>query len=325
MQQKFALSKLTQDNNIKVVLTGEGSDEHFAGYKDLLTDFVREPDLSWPHTSLSEEARLKIFNSLEDTERPDHVARETENFASKQVNNIAFIGFTQHACIDDSLFASWAAAEFGESDNRLTAVNHTIDGRMRELIAKKWHPLHSALYIWCKAALPNQLLTVLGDRVEMAHSVEGRQPFLDHRLTEYVMGLPPSMKFRYEAATNSFNEKWILKEAVKPFVTEELYLRKKHVFAAPVRYKLDGPIRKLFDRLITKENVEELGYFKWDACKDLVEKGLAKGERPSYIQMMLVGQLVVLGKRFGVKKAVSEFPVEDNVVEGERGAGRIGG
>ncbi|KAF1954258.1 hypothetical protein CC80DRAFT_386221, partial [Byssothecium circinans] len=123
-----------------------------------------------------------------------------------------------------------------------------------------WHTLLSALYIWSKAALANRFLTFLGDRVEMAHSVEGRQLFLGLRLTEYVMGLPPSMKFHYGPTTNSFNEKWILKEAIKPFVTEELYSRKKNSFAAPVKYRHDGLVRKMFDRQITRENVEALGF-----------------------------------------------------------------
>ena len=63
----------------------------------------------------------------------------------------------------------------------------------------------------------------------MAHSIEARTPFLDHHLTEYVNGLPPSGKIRWDAEEERFVEKWILREASKPFITEELYKRKKHV------------------------------------------------------------------------------------------------
>lgn len=69
--------------------------------------------------------------------------------------------------------------------------------------------------------LSNVLLSGLGDRVEMAHSVEGLQPFLDHHLVEYVTKLPPSLKLKWDPETQTFNEKWILKEAAKPFITEE--------------------------------------------------------------------------------------------------------
>lgn len=93
----------------------------------------------------------------------------------------------------------------------------------------KWHSLHSALYIWNKTLLPNVLLTDLGDRTEMSHSVEGRVPFLDHHLMEYVDNLPPSVKIQHDPASDGMIEKWILRQVAMPFVTKELYERKKVV------------------------------------------------------------------------------------------------
>ncbi|KAI4713642.1 hypothetical protein J4E89_001089 [Alternaria sp. Ai002NY15] len=303
---KFLLSKLTSDEGIKVVLTGEGSDEHFAGYRELLTDFVREPDLSRPNPGLPEEERVATFKSLEGSETSGPKELATSAAIRAQVNNTSFLGFTQTASLRDPLFAPWVFNEFGKSDKRLTAVN-AVDGRTRELMTKRWHPLHTSLYIWIKSSLANGLLTVLGDRCEMAHSVEGRQPFLDHRLTEYAMKLPPSVKLHYDPQTRSFSEKWILKEAMKPFITPELYARKKHPFSAPVKYKPDGPVHQLFQRLITKENVEALGFLEWDRCKDLLHDAIYDGDRPKWSQMILVGQFVILSKRFEVKKAAPEF------------------
>lgn len=303
---KFMLSKLTRDEGIKVVLTGEGSDEHFAGYRELLTDFLREPDPSWPNSELSEEDRCRIFDQLEGSE--DSGPRELATAASAryQVNNTSFLGFTQTASLRNSLLASWTFAEFGESDKRLTVVN-ALDGRTRTLMQNSWHPLHTSLYIWIKSSLANGLLTVLGDRCEMAHSVEGRQPFLDHRLTEYAMKLPPSVKIRWDPKSQTFSEKWILKEAMKPFITEELYARKKHPFSAPVKYKPDGPVHKLFASLITQESVEKLGFLDWEQCKNLVHSAISEPSRAKYSQMILVGQFVILQKRFGVKTAQPEY------------------
>ncbi|CAN9227763.1 unnamed protein product [Alternaria alternata] len=303
---KFLLSKLTSKEGIKVVLTGEGSDEHFAGYRELLTDFVREPDLAWPNSCLPEEERIATFKGLEgsDTSGPKELV--TSAAVRAQVNNTSFLGFTQTASLRDPLFAPWVFGEFGTTDKRLTAVN-AIDGRTRELMTNKWHPLHTSLYIWTKSSLANGLLTVLGDRCEMAHSVEGRQPFLDHRLTEYAMKLPPSVKLHYDPSTRTFSEKWILKEAMKPFITTELYARKKHPFSAPVKYKPDGPVHKLFEKLLTKENVEALGFLEWDKCKDLLHDAIYDGDRPKWSQMILVGQFVILSQKFGVKKAAPEF------------------
>ncbi|KAH8714092.1 hypothetical protein GQ44DRAFT_811349 [Phaeosphaeriaceae sp. PMI808] len=297
---KFMLSKLTRDAGIKVVLTGEGSDEHFGGYKELLKDFVREPDHSWKESSLTEEERLKTIKELEG--RLSYHTKDPPVAVRRQVNNISSLDFTEYCALDDGLLSPWVATEFGESDRRLTAVN-ALDGCTRELINKKWHPFHTALYIWTKCTLAKLFLTVLGDRCEMAHSVEGRQPFLDHRLTEYVMSLPPSMKIRWDPETQTFSEKWILKEAVKPFVTEELYNRKKHPFTAPIKYKAGGAVYNLFNTLITNENIEAVGFLKWDKCEGLVQRAIEEGNRRAFGMMIFVGQLVILQKKFGIEKA----------------------
>ncbi|KAH5079905.1 hypothetical protein HBH95_084500 [Parastagonospora nodorum] len=303
---KFMLSRLTRDAGIKVVLTGEGSDEHFGGYRELVKDFVREPDPSWPSSTLSEADRLRAITDLETATSSHPNEPNTAAAVRRQVNNTSFLGFTQYFALDEPLLSPWTSTEFGTSDKRLTAV-HALDGLTRDRINLKWHPLHTSLYIWTKCALAKGLLTVLGDRCEMAHSVEGRQPFLDHRLTEYAMSLPPSMKIRFDPITGSFSEKWILKEAVKPYITQELYERKKHPFSAPVRYKEGGAVYELFERLITKENVEELGWLEWGRCEGLVERAIMEGDRSAFGQMILVGQFVILGKRFGVKKAVPDW------------------
>ncbi|KAH7079477.1 hypothetical protein FB567DRAFT_571629 [Paraphoma chrysanthemicola] len=303
---KYMLSRLTRDAGIKVVLTGEGSDEHFGGYRELLKDFSREPDHSWPNSKLSEDDRLQTIDELEGAESSHPAEPESALTVRRQVNNTSFLGFTQYFALNDELLAPWLFREFGESDKRLTAVN-ALDGRTRELMALRWHPLHTSLYIWTKCALAKGLLTVLGDRCEMAHSVEGRQPFLDHRLTEYAMSLPPSVKIRWNPTTRTFSEKWILKEAVKPYITEELYARKKHPFSAPVKYKPGGAVYDLFDRLITKENIETLGFLEWKMCEGLVKHAIKEGDRAAFGQMILVGQLVILGKRFRVKTAMPNF------------------
>jgi asparagine synthase (glutamine-hydrolysing) len=222
---KVALSKLTREKGVKVILTGEGSDEQFAGYGQLLADFLREPDLSQPTTILPDDLRLKLL-AVEETEyRGDHrspknmrtVDPPSSMYAKRQINNVNTISATANLSLQP-IMAPWTSQEFGTQDFRVTGVHHLLSGTIRKKMMFKWHTLHSALYIWQKIFLQNILLVTLGDRVEMSHSIEGRQPFLDHNLTEYVNGLPPSVKFRRDG--QFVNEKWILKEAAKPFITE---------------------------------------------------------------------------------------------------------
>ena len=89
------------------------------------------------------------------------------------------------------------------------------------------HPVNQSLYLWTKLTLANYILNTLGDGMEMTQSIEGRLPFLDHHLFETVRDMPVSMKIK------GMTEKYALREAMKPYVTETIYNRQKHPFMAP--------------------------------------------------------------------------------------------
>ncbi len=82
-------------------------------------------------------------------------------------------------------------------------------------------------YIWGKTMLPNYVLSNLGDRMEMANSVEGRLPFLDHHLVAEAAQMPMSMKI------HGMTEKYVLREAARPVLIDSVYARQKHPFMSP--------------------------------------------------------------------------------------------
>ena len=88
-------------------------------------------------------------------------------------------------------------------------------------------PVHQSLYLWSKTMLPNYILTMLGDRMEMAHSIEGRVPFLDHHVVEVIRSQPVSQKI------HGMTEKYVLREAVRDVITDTVYRRQKHPFLSP--------------------------------------------------------------------------------------------
>ena len=178
---------------------------------------------------------------------------------------------------------------------------------------RTWHPLHIAEYIFCKAHLENLLLSNLGDRGEMAHSIEGRTPFLDHHFTEYVNGLPPSLKIHPSRTPGEehieFVEKYILREAAKPFVTDEIYKKRKHPYSPPLKYAVGAPLHRLMKKLVTEENVAELGFLDWESEKlkgrilgKMVDLAYEERDKATFTLVICVAQWVVLGKRFGVKR-----------------------
>lgn len=317
---KYALSEVPQEEGFKVVLTGEGSDEQFAGYPAYLPDYLREQDLAWPiHNTLSEAERLVQLDKTETAARvyyksrgADIPNRASDSPAARMLNQVSTPA--SMSAFQPQVFAPWTFDSYGTCDPRATIANN-VDGKTRLCVADKWHPLNTAMYVWQKGHLANLILSCLGDRGEMAHSIEARTPFLDHRFTEYCNSLPVSAKIRWQqdagASDGKFIEKWVLREAAKPFITKELYERKKHPYSAPTTWPTDGPLHLLFQGLITEDNVGRLGFIDWDKCKGLVDAAFASGDGSVTLEdqakairlAIVVAQWVVLGRRFGIERA----------------------
>lgn len=229
---KFALSELPRELGYKVVLTGEGSDEIFSGYKMFQSDYLREPDTSWPlYSQLSDakrrEKRLSLLNALRHSYRDmgANRAQPTPEAALRMVN-YATTATSLISSTTSRLLSDWTSC-YGLCDPKLMIANSISVDTLQKL--QEWHPLHAAMYIWSKGYLQNILLTCLGDRTEMAHSIEARTPFLDHKLTQFAYGLPPAVKIMWNEGNDELIEKWVLREAVRPFITEEIYTRTKRV------------------------------------------------------------------------------------------------
>ena len=226
---KFALSELPRELGFKVVLTGEGADETFTGYQQFFPDVLREADLTWD-SGLPENERLQIFDMAEAQTarwcRSFGADSEGQNMSGgrRKLNGIKTLDVM--SVWDPPVFADWT------TNLQPLKAQDVIANDVSPLVVKemqqKWHPINTAQYVWTKGHLANLLLSCLGDRTEMAHSIEGRTPFLDHNLTEYVNHIPPSLKVKWNG-NESFTTKYALREAMKSFVTQEVYERVKHV------------------------------------------------------------------------------------------------
>ena len=223
---KYLLSRAVRDAGYKVVLTGEGSDEILAGYahfrRDLLLHHAQGQDAQAVRQLLEQlQATNPVSRGtlLPDGEPPPLASvRRTLGFVPSWLEAHATVATRLRA-----LFAADFAAEFAGRDPYRVFLNGLdVAGQLagRE-------PVNQSLYLWSKAGLPNYILAVLGDRMEMAHSVEGRVPFLDHHVVELVRDLPMAQKIR------GMTEKYVLREAARPVLSATVYGRQKHPFAAP--------------------------------------------------------------------------------------------
>ncbi len=235
---KFMLSEAVRASGYKVVLTGEGSDEIFAGYPHFRRDLI----LFQSDAQAAEQAQL-LEQLLKGNEVSRGLLLPSEEESGNNTVDTA-LGFTpsymsshrQMGTVLNNLLSPDTNARYAKRDPMRVFLNSIdVTGQLQNR-----DPVHQSLYLWSKTFLPNYILTVLGDRMEMAHSVEGRLPFLDHKVVEAVVKMP--VKYKIKGMT----EKYILREAAKNVLTDTVYGRQKQPFLAPpVASQTDGPLFEL--------------------------------------------------------------------------------
>ncbi|KAJ6608829.1 putative asparagine synthase [Mycena sp. CBHHK59/15] len=307
---KFLLSKFVHNKGYKVVLSGEGADEFFGGYAWLPVDYLRQPDSAGLALGLdlpSDAERDAILNRIQLATVPvlslSKNSYTDAHLARKMLGGVStHRAYVAAGSAGAEVYNSTALAMTGAPDVT-RAIAEGIDPRVREkAVSGKWHPLNVASYISAKTILQQVILNCMGERMEMAHSVEGRPAFLDHHLVEYINTLPPSVKVKPvkgdKPGSWSFTNKWILREAVKPYVTEELFLRRKLNYNAPPSRRDEGdlalvPLQAHLKSRITPANVERVVFFDWKFLEETLASYLAAPEFPADGSLDIRAQLLM--------------------------------
>jgi len=312
----FLLSKLVRDSDYKVVLTGEGADEFLAGYDIFKEGKVRRFWAAQPSSArrpmllgrlYPEIARLSKMNpalltaffreGLGDTESPDY------SHAIRWRNGRRNVRF-----FSDEIREQVAALQPNGIEDRLP-------GDFRE-----WAPLARAQYLEIKIFLSQYLLSSQGDRMGMAHSVEGRFPFLDCRLVEFCNGLPPNLKLR------GLTEKYILRNFGRQWLPEGIWRRRKRPYRAPIHRSFfhktaPGYVREL----LSAESLERTGLFHPRAVDQLVRKVEQGGPLGESDDMALVGILStqLVHHQFAARMNTPAPVSENDSVKVCRGCGTV--
>lgn len=222
---KYLLSKFVRDNGFKVVLTGEGSDEIFAGYSSFRSDF------------------LLYQKSLQDADNNSKLEELRNNngisagllLTKSRPQNIEFLrkilGFEPAWLLPigntiDSLKSLYNARTLNQMGDLHPIQQFLLHSDLINQTTVE-QPVHTSMYLFAKSVLPNYVFPILGDRMEMAHSVEGRVPLIDHKLVETIVKMPITMKIKGKT------EKYILREAARPYLIDKVYNRQKHPFLTP--------------------------------------------------------------------------------------------
>jgi asparagine synthase (glutamine-hydrolysing) len=292
---KYLLSRAVRKAGYKVVMTGEGSDEIFGGYVHFRRDMLlynragQDPDAT--QALLAEQERLNTVSKgllladgatgpLDDVKRMlGFVPSWMEAFSSRAKK-------LREVLTDDYL------ATIGDRQGYRALLSEIdIPGQLagRE-------PVNQSLYLWSKTCLPSYILTMLGDRMEMGHSIEGRVPFLDHRLVEVIRSQPVSQKIR------GMTEKYVLREAVQDVITDTVYRRQKHPFLAPpASLNPQGKLNAFVQDTLRGRHLASIPFFdqkKIIGMLDRIDEMDDAGRIANDATLMFVTSACVLQERF---------------------------
>jgi len=264
---KFLLSRAVRDAGIKVVFTGEGSDEILGGYapfrRDVLLYNSARQDPATVSRLLAElresnKAVPSLVTSEEEPPASVDAVRRRLGWVPSWIQTFSTMGRRTTELFSDEMASSIAGMNPYEVALSRIAIDERVAGR---------DPLNQALYLWSTIHLPNFILTFLSDRMEMAHSIEGRVPFLDHHVAEYAAGIPIHMKI------NGMREKHVLREAARDVLIEPVYNREKHPFATPpAKVGEHDAMLELFSDLFASSMLDDQPIFDAAAVRDLFQK-----------------------------------------------------
>jgi asparagine synthase (glutamine-hydrolysing) len=274
----FLLSRLLRRSNFKVVLTGEGADEIFAGYNIFKEDRVRRFWARRPESTLRPQLIARLYPYI---------------FGQQNTQTSAFVQafFKRHLDRTDSPIYShllrWENT--GHLKGFLSPDINAAYGGTTEFIERytpllppehrTWHPLSRAQFIEIQLFLSNYLLSSQGDRMAMAHGVEGRYPFLDYRVVELAARMPA----RYRL--NGLTEKHILKKVASEMVPRQIVERAKQPYRAPIGRCFFGERQPDYvAELFSKKALRRTGCFDPSKVFAFIEKcrkqkGRLAGER----------------------------------------------
>jgi asparagine synthase (glutamine-hydrolysing) len=276
----FMLSRLVRESGFKVVLTGEGADEFLAGYDIYKEAKIRQFWARQPNSKIRPRLLDKLYADI------PTLSRNGDSFRA------AF--FRQSLTDVDSPTYSHALrwhnnrriCRFFSDETRRNLNPNTAQRIEEELIihGKEWTPLARAQYLEITIFLSQYLLSSQGDRVAMAHSIEGRFPFLDYRVTEFCNRLPENLKLR------GLTEKYLLKKLAQRWLPPEIWRRRKRPYRAPIhRCFFSQPAQDYVKELLSLEKLKATGLFQPAAVRQFVGKIEQGGQISETDEMALVG------------------------------------
>ncbi len=294
----FLLSKKVRERNIKVVLTGEGSDEILAGYNIFKEAKVRRFWANQPSSTIRPKLLLKLYPYLP-------MLKDGGNLGAKM-----FFGYKLTET-SDPLYSH--LLRWHNTSRIMTFFSDEISEHLKgynplEEISEKlpenfsgWTHLAQSQYLESTIFMSGYLLSSQGDRMAMGNSVEGRYPFLDYRVIEFCSKLPDHFKL------NCLNEKFLLKKMSAGKIPESITKRSKQPYRAPITTTFFNPNSPSFISDVLSENaVKSFHFFNPEKVASLIRKVKLQQNVSEVDQMAITGILStqLLQKMFAADRTI---------------------
>ncbi|MCC6849193.1 MAG: asparagine synthase (glutamine-hydrolyzing) [Deltaproteobacteria bacterium] len=274
----FLLSRLVNEKGIKVVLTGEGSDESFLGY-DIFKEAILREGFD-PERDAEKLRRLYPYLPHFNDANRKALASVFGQFAREKTPGL----FSHELRFHNSLFGLRLLRQSrdGLADlKQYVADNDPVFGRLGLVERAQW--------LEWKTLLPGYLLSTQGDRMSMAHSVEGRCPFLDFRVVEWAARLPQELKLG-----PNMDEKWILKQAFPDTLPPSILTKPKQPYRAPdLSAFLGSADADYTEALFSEGELAKLPFLNAAFCQQFLKKvrsapagGISQRENQAFILLL---------------------------------------
>lgn len=297
----LALSKLVRESGIKVVLTGEGADELFGGYNLFREDKLRRFWASQPGSTWRPALLSRLYGYVERDARAEAFWRQ---FFARNLTTTDDPFYAHRRRWDNGAhLLHYFTPALREQMQDEAAMLDELDAYLGPE-RLHWHPLARAQHTEMALFMSNYLLNSQGDRMTMGHSVEGRVPFLDHRLIEFASRIPPRLKIR------GLDEKWILRSTFADLLPAEIAQRPKQPYRAPISASFGAGRRNPGRELSAPELLARTGYVQPAAFARLaarMDAGAALGERDE-MAVAIVVSLQLLHHHFVERISDHQMP-----------------
>ncbi len=256
------LSRLVRDSGFKVVMTGEGADEVFAGYDIFKEAKVRRFCAAQPNSKRRPLLLKKLYPYMPRLQAQSQ--RYLEAFFGPELARRRPAVLAPAALPLDARAPRHSSRRPARGARRLRRARRSA--RPPAGGFNRWHPLSQSQYLETAHLLPGYILSSQGDRVGMAHAVEGRFPFLDHRLVELAARIPPRLKLKGLA------EKYILRQSMRRPAARRIATRPKQPYRAPESQRSSFGTAAGRVEHCRRADVDAAGYFDAEFVDRLVQK-----------------------------------------------------